>query len=593
MTEYAAPLQDMRFVLREVVGFEQIAALPGYEEATGDVVDAVLEGAARLAGEVIGPLNRIGDRQGSRLENGVVRTPDGFRNAYRQFVDGGWNSIPFDPQWGGQGLPWTLTAAIAEMWDAANTSFALCPMLTAAAVEALQAHGTPEQQRLYLPKLVRGDWTGTMNLTEPQAGSDVGALRSRAVRDGDRYRIFGQKIFITYGDHDYTDNVVHLVLARLEGAPPGVKGISLFVVPKFLVNADGTLGARNDLRPVSLEHKLGIHASPTCVMAYGENEGALGTLLGAENDGMACMFTMMNNARLNVGIMGLGTAERAWQQARSFARERIQGRDIATGQADVPIIRHPDVRRMLLSMKSSTEAMRALAYFVAAQLDISKRHAEPDARARAQATLDLLIPVVKAWCTDAGCEVASTGIQVHGGMGFIEETGAAQHLRDARIHPIYEGTNGIQANDMVSRKIQRDGGSAARAFIARMRATAESLAAADHESVTGIGERLSAGIDCLAAAVEWVVAEGRRDVRHTAAGAVPFLALFGNVTAGWLMGKAAARAASHAAAANGFAATKLATARFFADQVLTRSSGLLAALTTGCQTVMAVAESDF
>jgi len=598
MTEYAAPLDDIRFALRHAAGFEDLAKLPGYEEATPDLVDQILEQAAKFAGEVVGPLNRIGDKEGSRLENGVVRTPAGFKEAYRQFVDGGWNSVPFDPAHGGQGLPWTLNAAVWEMWDAASTAWSLCPMLTVGAVEALSAHGTPEQQRLYLPKLVSGEWTGTMNLTEPHAGSDVGALRSRAVREDDKFRIFGQKIFITYGDQDYTENVVHLVLARIEGAPQGVKGISLFLVPKVLVNADGALGARNDVRPVSLEHKLGIHGSPTCVMAYGENEGALGTLIGDENDGMACMFTMMNNARFNVGMLGLGTAERAWQQARAFAKERVQGRDIATGENDVPIIRHPDVRRMLLSMKSSTEAMRALAYYQASRFDLAKRHPDVATRKRAQATADLLTPVMKAWCTDLGCEVANTGVQVHGGMGFIEETGAAQHLRDARIHPIYEGTNGIQANDLMGRKVQRDGGAAAQAFIAEMRPAAAELAGAADADLAAVGKKLGDGLDCLGTATEWMVAAGKRDLRLAAASAVPYLALFGNVTAGWLMGREAL-AAAVARGANGtggnarFYAAKMKSARFFADHVLVRSRGLLATVSDGAEATVALADDDF
>jgi alkylation response protein AidB-like acyl-CoA dehydrogenase len=599
MTEYTAPLQDIRFTLRDVVGFEALAALPGFEEASADVVDAVLEEAAKLSAEVIGPLNRIGDKQGSRLENGVVRTPDGFKDAYWEFVEGGWGGVAFAPEWGGQGLPTTLAIAVAEMWDAANTAFALCPMLTFGAVEAISAHGTAEQKRLYLPKLVRGEWSGTMNLTEPQAGSDVGALRTKAVREGERYRISGQKIFITYGDQDYTENVVHLVLARIEGAPPGVKGISLFVVPKVLVNADGSLGRRNDLRPVSLEHKLGIHASPTCVMAYGENEGAIGTLLGAENEGMACMFTMMNNARLNVGLLGLGTAERAWQQARAFARERVQGRDIVSGDNHVRIVRHPDVRRMLLQMKSSTEAMRALAYYLASQIDRAHREPEAAARRRAQATLDLLIPVMKAWCTDTGCDVASIGVQVHGGMGFIEETGAAQHMRDARIHPIYEGTNGIQANDLMGRKILRDDGAAARAFVAEMRGLPAALAAVGDADLAAIGAKLEDGIASLAAAIDWMAAAGKGRIGACAAAAVPFLALFGNVTAGWLMGKAAAAARRKLANGGGgeggarFYRAKIKTARFFADHVLVRSRGLLATVTDGSESVVSFAEDDF
>jgi alkylation response protein AidB-like acyl-CoA dehydrogenase len=598
---YAAPLDDVRFALKHVAGFDEIAKLPGYEEATLDVVDHILEEAGRFAAEVVGPLNRVGDKEGSRLENGIVRTPAGFKDAYRQFVAGGWNSVAVPADHGGQGLPWALNAAVTEMWDAASTAWSLCPMLTVGAIEAISAHGTPEQQRLYLPKLVSGEWTGTMNLTEPQAGSDVGALRSRAVRAGDgKFRIHGQKIFITYGDQDYTDNVVHLVLARIEGAPQGVKGISLFLVPKVLVNADGSLGPRNDLRPVSLEHKLGIHASPTCVMAFGENDGALGTLIGRENDGMACMFTMMNNARFNVGMLGLATAERAWQQARAFAKERVQGRDIASGENNVPIIRHPDVRRMLLSMKSSTEAMRALAYYLAARLDFARRHPDAAERKRAQAVVDLLTPVMKAWCTDTGCEVAHTGVQVHGGMGFIEETGAAQHMRDARIHPIYEGTNGIQANDLMGRKVQRDGGEAAQAFIGEMRGAAKELTAAPGEDLPAIGNKLAHGLDCLAKATTWMVESGKRDIARSAASAVPYLALFGNVTAGWLMAREAL-AARGMNGANGldpritpqFAAAKIRTARFFADHVLVRSAGLLATVTDGADSVVALAEADF
>jgi alkylation response protein AidB-like acyl-CoA dehydrogenase len=606
MTDYVAPIADIRFALRHAAEFDAIVKLPGYEEATPDVVGHILEEAGKFASEVVGPLNRIGDREGSRLENGVVRTPAGFKDAYKQFVASGWNSVAVPADHGGQGLPWVLNAAVTEMWDSANTAWSLCPMLTVGAIEAISAHGTAEQKHLYLPHLVRGEWTGTMNLTEPQAGSDVGALRTRAVRDENRFRLFGQKIFITYGDQDYTDNVVHLVLARIEGAPPGVKGISLFLVPKVLVNADGSLGPRNDLRPVSLEHKLGIHASPTAVMTFGENDGAFGTLIGRENEGMACMFTMMNNARFNVGMLGLGTAERAWQQARAFARERVQGRDIATGENDVPIIRHPDVRRMLLSMKASTEAMRALAYFLASRLDIAKRHPEPEARTRAQATVDLLTPVMKAWCTDTGCEVAHTGVQVHGGMGFIEETGAAQHLRDARIHPIYEGTNGIQANDLIGRKVQRDGGAAARTFVAEMRPAANSLASAADADLAAIGRKLDGGLDCLNQATDWIVAMGKRDPRLAAAGAVPYLTLFGNVTAGWLMGRQALAAANARVNGSGngyaegvndldprFCAAKVKTARFFADHVLVRSRGLHAAVVDGGEAVVTLAEADF
>ena len=599
MTDYRAPVDDMRFTLDHVAGLPGIAALPGYEEATGDLVDAVLAEAGRLAGEVIGPLNRRGDEQGAVLENGVVRTPDGFRDAYRQFVDGGWNSVPFEPEIGGQGLPWALSAALSEMWGAANTSWALCPMLTVGAIEAIAAHGTAAQKARYLPKLVTGEWTGTMNLTEPHAGSDVGALRTRAVRDGDRFRLHGQKIFITFGDQDYTDNVIHLVLARIEGAPPGVKGISLFLVPKALVGDDGAPGPRNDVRPVSIEHKLGIHGSPTCVMAFGENEGAVGELIGEENNGMACMFTMMNNARLNVGIAGLATAERAWQQARAFAMERTQGRDIATGEPNVPIIRHPDVRRMLMDMKARTGAMRALCYYTAGRMDIARRHPDEGARRAAQATLDLLIPVVKAWCTDTGCEVAHTAVQVHGGMGFIEETGAAQHMRDARIHPIYEGTNGIQANDLIGRKLLRDGGESARTFIAGMAADAAAIAGSADPDVAATGAALAASVQALDEATAWMLATGPADICRASAHAVPYLTLFGNAAGGWLMGRAAAAALAEGAnggGANGAGArhaARIKTARFYADHVLSRSGGLLASIAGSGDTAMALAEDQF
>jgi 3-(methylthio)propanoyl-CoA dehydrogenase len=457
---YAPPLADMRFALDELAGLPEIALLPGCEQASADLVDAVLEEAAKLARDVLAPLNDVGDRERARLENGVVRTPPGFKEAYRKYAEGGWNALPFEPAHGGQGLPVALSTAVLEMWNAANMGFALCPLLNIGAVELLQAHGSDEQKRIYLEKMVSGAWTGTMNLTEPQAGSDVGALRTRAVREGDHYRIAGQKIFITYGDHDFTDNIVHMELARTPDAPPGTRGISLFLVPKFLVDEDGSPGARNDIRTVSLEHKLGIHASPTCVLAFGDNGGAVGWLVGEENRGIECMFTMMNSARLNVGLQGVAIAERAYQQARDFARQRIQGKPIgapkdASGAAP-PIIHHPDVRRMLLAMKAQTEAMRGLAYVTAGAIDRARHEPDEAAREAAQRRADLLIPVVKAWSTDLGVEIASTGVQVHGGMGYIEETGAVQHLRDARINPIYEGTNGIQANDLVGRKLMRD-----------------------------------------------------------------------------------------------------------------------------------------
>ncbi|MGO8916615.1 MAG: acyl-CoA dehydrogenase [Stellaceae bacterium] len=585
MTDYAAPIADMRFQLAEIAGIGEIATLPGCEQATPDLIDAVLEEAGKLAGGVLAPLNRSGDQQGSRLENGVVRTPEGFKEAYAQYVAGGWNALPFAPEHGGQGLPMALATAVAEMWNSANMGFALCPLLNVGAVEALTAHGSAEQQRLFLPKLIAGEWTGTMNLTEPQAGSDVGALRTRAVRDGDHYRITGQKIFITYGEHDMADNIVHLVLARLTGAPPGTRGISLFLVPKFLVNADGSLGARNDVRCVSLEHKLGIHASPTCVLAYGDGGGAIGTLIGEENRGMECMFTMMNNARLNVGLQGVAIAERAYQQARDFARQRVQGRPVTAKTAGAyPIIHHPDVRRMLLVMRAETEAMRALAYYTAGAIDRARHHPDDEARAHHQHRVDLLIPVVKAWCTDLGVDIASTGVQVHGGMGFIEETGAAQHLRDARIAPIYEGTNGIQANDLVGRKLLRDRGEAAGALIAEMRTVDAALAARPGDDLAALRAPLAAGLDALERATGWMVEHAASDPPRGLAGAVPYLKLMGAVTGGWLMAKSALAAEALLAGRAGdagFNEAKLVTARCFAEQVLPAAPALLPAVMGG------------
>src|SRR6516165_9143449 len=504
---YSAPLADMRFILKEVAGFDELARLPGYEAASSDLVEAILDEAARLAGNVLAPLNQPGDQTGSVLENGVVRTPPGFREAYARYVEGGWNGLSFDPEYGGQGMPLALAIPVAEMWNSACMSFALCPLLTVGAVELLTAHGSEEQKQRYLAKLVSGEWTGTMNLTEPQAGSDLGALRTRAVparnaRWGEHYRLTGQKIFITYGDHDLAPNIIHMVLARTPEAPPGSRGISLFLVPKFLPDDEGGQGSRNDVRTLSLEHKLGIHASPTCVLAYGEDEGAIGWRIGEENRGLEYMFTMMNAARLNVGLQGVAIAERAYQQARDFARTRVQGRPLgaAPNVETPPIIYHPDVRRMLLWMRVVTEAMRALAYYAAATIDQSRRHPEATERRAAQHRADLLIPLVKAWCTDLGVAVASTGIQVHGGMGYVEETGAAQHLRDARIAPIYEGTNGIQANDLVGRKLALDGGETAGALIAEMRQAVEPPEESRLANLTSIAGVFREGLAALEAA---------------------------------------------------------------------------------------------
>jgi alkylation response protein AidB-like acyl-CoA dehydrogenase len=579
--DYIAPLRDMRFVLREIADLPALAALPGLESAEPDLVDAVLDEAAKIAEDVIAPLNRVGDRVGSRLENGLVRTPPGFGEAYTAFREGGWNGVPFEADRGGGGLPWAVAMATQEIVTSANMAFALCPLLTQGAVEALSVHGSPEQQAIYLDKLVSGIWTGTMNLTEPNAGSDVGALRSRAAPAGDgTWRINGTKIFITYGEHDLTENIIHLVLARTPGSPPGTKGISLFIVPKFLVRPDGSLGERNDLRCVSLEHKLGIHASPTCVMSFGDHGGATGYLLGRENEGMRCMFTMMNNARLSVGLQGVAIAERAYQKALDYARERKQGRLIGQpASLDVPIVQHPAVRRALMQMRSQIEAMRSLIYFNAAQIDSAKHEPEPEKRAERQALVDLLIPLSKGWCTDLGVEIASIGLQLHGGMGFIEETGAAQYLRDARIAPIYEGTNDIQAIDLVLRKLPMRGGQVVAGLLAQIRADAAAL--------EPFGARLAPLRRGLAVSVASVQQAGdhlrglvESDPNRATAGALPFLRMLAATVGGWLLARQALAAcrALDAGSEDSFYSAKIATANFFADSALGPVPGLLPAV---------------
>jgi len=582
---YAAPIADMRFVLEEVAGIAEAAALPGYEAADPDLVEAILGEAAKFAAGALAPLNQPADRIGSVLENGVVRTPPGFREAYARYVEGGWGGLAADPGYGGQGLPFALATPVSEMWSSACMAFALCPLLTLASVELLQAYGAEEQKVRYLGPLVRGEWAGTMNLTEPQAGSDLGALTTRATPAhepdwGDHYRITGQKIFITYGDHDLAPNIVHAVLARTPAAPPGSRGLSLFLVPKFLLDGEGRRGQRNNIRTLSLEHKLGIHGSPTCVLAY---EDAIGWRIGEENRGLEYMFTMMNNARLNIGVQGVAIAERAYQQARDFARTRVQGRPLGApaGGGALPIIHHPDVRRMLLSMRAATEAARALAYYAAAMIDHGRRQPDPTARDHAQRRADLLIPVVKAWCADIGVAVASTGIQVHGGMGYIEETGAAQHLRDARIAPIYEGANGIQANDLVGRKLARDHGAAARELIADIAATAADLEQARGADIAAIGAALRAALAALDTATEDLVAA---DAASAAAGSTPYLQLSGAVCAGWLMARQALAAARRLTEGRGdaaFLAAKIATVRFYADHFLALAPGYLAGIRGG------------
>ncbi|MCW5752401.1 MAG: acyl-CoA dehydrogenase [Alphaproteobacteria bacterium] len=591
MSDYRAPLADMRFVLEHEVGLAELMQLEPYRHADGETVDAVLEEAARLAADVVAPLNRVGDQQGSRLENGEVRTPEGFRDAYRQFREGGWNSVPVDPEHGGSGLPWAISLAVQEMFTSANMAFALCPLLTQGAIELLAAHGSAEQKELYLGRLVSGEWTGTMNLTEPQAGSDVGAVKTRAIRQPDgSYRITGSKIFISYGEHDMAENIIHLVLARTPDAPAGTRGISCFIVPKFLVGADGRPGARNDLRAVSLEHKLGIHASPTCVMSFGDNEGAVGYLVGEENSGMRCMFTMMNNARLSVGLQGLAVAERAYQHALAYARERRQGRPIGAAAADAPILFHPDVRRMLLTMKAQIEAMRALIYLNGAAMDRVHGAGDDAARARAQSLVDLLIPVSKGWSTDLGVEITSTAMQVYGGMGYVEETGVAQLFRDARIAPIYEGTNGIQALDLVMRKLPLQGGAPVRAFLDQMRALDAELARGGAD-LGALRPALAQAVQALGEATGWLQAVQADRPEDAAAGASAYLRMFGIVTGGYLLARAAlaAQRALGGRPGDRFLKEKIATAAFYAEQILPQGTALLGPVTAGAGRLREVA----
>ena len=596
MTTYIAPVRDMQFVIRELAGLERLTALPGYEEVTLELADAVLEEAAKLASEVLAPLNKTGDEQGASLTRDGVVAAQGFGAAYRQFVENGWNGLGGDSEYGGQGLPGLIAAATVEIWNSANMAFALCPLLTAGAMEALKQHGARELKARYLPKLVSGEWTGTMNLTEPQAGSDLSAVRTKAVPDGDHYRLYGQKIFITWGDHDMTDNVVHLVLARTPDAPEGVRGISLFLVPKVLIDADGNLGERNDVRCVSIEHKLGIHASPTCVMSFGDAQGAIGYLVGQENKGLAHMFTMMNEARQKVGLQGLGIAERAYQAARDYAKERVQGRPAGQKSGDrVTIIHHPDVRRMLLTMKSQIEAMRAFGYVLAADLDLAHKHPDEAERRRRQARVDLLIPVLKGWCTELAVEVTSLGVQVYGGMGFIEETGACQYLRDARIAPIYEGTTGIQAADLVGRKLPADKGWAMAALIGEMRAVEPQLAQADGTDFASIRAALRDGVLALEQATQWVLQTIEQDPDATLAASFSYLMLVGYVCGGWQMARAAvaARARLQSGEHKGFYRAKIATATFYAEQIMPKANALLSVVKSGASTALALGEECF
>ncbi len=566
--EYRPPVRDMQFVLRHIAGMDGLAAFPAYQHATADVVSAVLEEASKLAGEVWAPTNVTGDRQTSRLEGDTVKTPDGFKEAYTKFAEGGWNALVCAEAHGGQNLPWALGMAVNEMWQSSNLALGLCPLLTQAAIEAIEKWGAEEHKKTYLEKLVSGAWTGTMQLTEPQAGTDLAAIRTTAKKNGDHYLLKGQKIFITYGEHGFVPNIIHLVLAHIDGLPDGNDGLGLFIVPKFLVNAGGSLGKRNDAHAVSLEHKLGIHGSPTCVMMYGENEGATGYLIGGEGNGLKCMFTMMNNARISVGLQGVALAERAYQHALAYAKERVQGFKLGDKSGKrVAIIEHADVRRMLLTMRATTEASRALSYYAGSMIDRMRHEKDDEVKKLAAARVDLLTPLVKAWSTDLAVETASLGIQVHGGMGFIEETGAAQYYRDARILPIYEGTNGIQSKDLVFRKVLRDGGAEAKRFIGEMKDFCIGNAA------------MEGALQALEETTAWLLANAKSDLETVSAAAVPYLRIFATVAGGYMMEKMA-----KAAEVDDYK-EKIVIAQFFREAILPQVHGLVGPVKGGQRAV--------
>ncbi len=584
MADYYPPLEDMRFILNYVVGLEDLPEHPDLGKLDAEMIESVLTPAAKLAAEVLAPLNVSGDHDGATLENGSVTTAKGFKEAYGQYCGGGWNAVPFSPDHGGQGLPWLVAFPLQEMWQGANMSFGLCPLLNQGAVEAIHAHGSDEQKEKYLEKLISGEWTGTMNLTEPQAGSDLSAIRSKADPQTDGfYKVFGQKIFITYGEHDMAENIIHLVLARTPDAPEGVKGISLFIVPKFL--DDGT---RNDVICTGLEHKLGIHASPTCTMQFGEKDGATGYLIGQENEGLKYMFTMMNNARLSVGLQGVAIAEASYQCAMSYAKEREQGTSLSDRSERVAIIKHPDVKRMLLSMRAQIEAMRALAYEAALNLDLAVQ-----GDIEAQARVDLLTPVVKACGTDMAVDVASTGVQIHGGMGFIEETGAAQFYRDARILPIYEGTNGIQAADLAFRKTLRDHGGAVKAYLSEIEVLIRDLDQVADVKVLALRHALDAALESLTAATSWMLEQATKDLNMIAASSVPYLKCFGLVAGGAMMAKSVLAAKQQMEYGQGneeFLKEKIITANFYATHLLPQAQAYSQGVLHGADSVL---ESTF
>ncbi|MEM8986610.1 MAG: acyl-CoA dehydrogenase [Pseudomonadota bacterium] len=587
---FAAPVRDMRYALDHMAGFENLVDTGAYEDLSGDLLDAILGEAGKLATEVVAPLNWTSDQKGAELANGVVTTSPGFKEAYGQYVEGGWNGLSFPTEYGGQGLPFTLSAALVDVLNAACMSFAIGLTLTTGAVKAILAHGTDAQKQLYLPKMVSGAWTGTMNLTEPQAGSDLAAVRAKATPNGDgTYSISGSKIYITYGEHDFTDNIAHLVLARLPDAPEGTRGISMFLVPKFHVNPDGSLGKRNDVKCIGIEHKMGLHGSPTCTMAYGEAGECVGWLVGEENRGLNNMFTMMNSARLDVGLQGVGVAEGAFQKALAYAQERKQGRPIGQKSSDqVEIIAHPDVRRMLYTMKTMIEASRGICYSNAVAFDLAKTAQTDEERHRAKGVEELLTPISKAFSTDVANEVSSIGVQVHGGMGYVEETGAAQYMRDARIAAIYEGTNGIQAMDLVSRKLPMEGGAVVQDYLDEVKKTAKRLGAANNEDLKAVGARLESALGSLSASTHWLSEALPRSPNDALAGATPYLRQFGLVAGAQCLARGAIKAAMHLDQGEGDAAfygSKIALARFYADNLLPQAAGLEAAVTAGADTV--------
>ena len=586
---YRAPVDDIMLALKTAVGLDQLIGQGIYDGLDAETVAAILEEAGRFASEVLDPLNWPGDQEGSALAHGTVSTPSGWKDAYHRFTAAGWSGLPCPPEYGGQGLPGVVSMAASEIWNAANLSFGLCPLLTQGAIDALAADGSEELKRTYLPKMISGEWAGTMNLTESQAGSDLGAMKTRAVPQADgTYRIFGTKIFITYGEHELTDNIVHMVLARLPDAPPGTKGISLFLVPKRLVEADGSLGARNDVVCTGVEEKLGIHASPTCVMTYGDKDGAVGYLVGRPHHGLETMFIMMNAARLAVGVQGVAMAERATQRALRFASERRQGRALTAPAGDmVAIIQHADVRRMLLTMKAMTQAARCICLVTAAEIDISHRATDEGERHIAAHRAALLTPVAKAYATDVGCEVASLGVQIHGGMGFIEETGAAQHYRDARILPIYEGTNGIQAMDLVSRKLLLVNGEVVKAYIGELAETAAEVEASNRPEFGAMGQRLVAAVSALEEATQWMLRALNGRAGLALAGATPYLRLFG-ITAGATY---LARAALAASRDGGRGHDDILLARFYAESIASAAPGLAATVIDGSAAVLEMAPS--